>query len=255
MIGDLPTIEAEIDQLYRRPLGEFIAARNELHASLRTTDPEAAARVKGLAKPTVSAWAVNQLYWDARPLYQALIAAGAALHAMTGGDADGLRAAMATRRRALDEALRCAEGVLERGGHATGMTIRRRVSLTLDALAAYGGGDDAPRAGRLTGDVDPPALDQLALLAAAAAVPATTPPEPGTPAPERRAPEPDRRDLQRDAARVRAGEALAEADAELQVLTHEARRAREARADTAERLAALEGRVEEARARLVELED
>jgi hypothetical protein len=243
-------LETAIDQLYRRPLGEFIAARNELQASLRIEDPAAARRIKSLAKPSVSAWAVNQLYWEAPLLYRALIGAGAALHAMTGGDADGLRAAMATRRRALDEAVRFAEGVLERGGHATGMTTRRRVSLTLEALAAHGGGADAPRAGRLAAEVAPPALDQLALLAAAAAVPAISPPSPGAPVPE-----PARRDLEHAAARDRARAILAEADADLQVLTHEAHRAREARADTAERLTAIEGRVEEARARLVELED
>lgn len=259
------TIDAAIDQLYRRPVGEFIGARNQLRASLQGAEPAAAARVKSLAKPTVSAWAVNQLYWEAPLLYRALIEAGAALHAITGGDADGLRAAMAARRAALDEAVRFAEGVLERGGHATGMTTRRRVSLTLEALAAHGGGADAPRAGRLSGDVDPPALDRLALLAAAAAVPATSPLAPGAEtagaetAGAHTADAPalvaDRRDLEREAERARARAVLAEADADLQVLTHEAHRARAARSETAERLAALEGRVEEARARLSELED
>lgn len=243
-------IEAAIELLYRRPLAEFIAARNELAASLKRENPDAAARVKTLTKPSVSAWAVNQLPAEAPEVYRALIAAGAALHGATGAGADGLRAAMAARREALDEAMRYASAVLERAGHATSMSTLRRVSLTLEALAAHGGGPGAPRAGRLSADVDPPALDQLALFAAAAprapvaTVPTTVEPPPA-PASNR----------DREAAFARARASLAEADADLQVLTHEARRAREARADTAERFAAIEARVEEARARLAELED
>ena len=52
----------EIDQLFALPLDEFTAARNELARRLKQDgDAEAAEGVRGLAKPTVAAWAVNQL--------------------------------------------------------------------------------------------------------------------------------------------------------------------------------------------------
>src|SRR5204863_3857402 len=50
-----------LDRLYRGPLEEFIAARNELAKSLRPSDAAAADWVKGLQKPSRAAWLVNQL--------------------------------------------------------------------------------------------------------------------------------------------------------------------------------------------------
>jgi hypothetical protein len=255
--------ETEIDGLFRAPLAEFISVRTALHARFKPLDPAVAARIKALAKPSVSAWAVNQLYWREPALYQRLIEAGAAMHAMTGGDADGLRSAMATRRAALDEAVRSCGSMLAEAGHGTSMSTMRRVALTLEALAAHGGSDPDKRAGRLSADVDPPAIDRLAALASMAAVPeraASPPPEPAvdaaTPRGPRLVPPPVSPPAPpRDRERERAREALTEAEGDLQVLTHEANRAREARTATAERLASLDARVEEARASLAVLED
>ena len=70
-------LEGEIDDLFRLPLAEFTGARNTLSARLkkegRANDAE---RVKLLGKPPVSAWAVNQLYWDHRDAFDDLIATG-----------------------------------------------------------------------------------------------------------------------------------------------------------------------------------
>src|SRR5262249_10260221 len=52
-----------VDQLYRGPLAEFTAARNALAKEHRGAD---ASRIRKLAKPTVVAWAVNQVYWHSR---------------------------------------------------------------------------------------------------------------------------------------------------------------------------------------------
>jgi hypothetical protein len=254
-----PITDAAVNQLFRAPLGEFIAVRNDLSTRVKREDPAIAAWIKRLAKPSVSAWAVNQLYWEARDLYARLIAAGAALHAMTGGDAAGMRAAMAERRHALDEAVQCAERILEASGHGTSMATMRRVSLTLEALAAHGGSDEAVTAGRLSADVDPPALDRLALLASMAAVPASTTPADAEPAVTRAPPSlrivppPAATGASVEAERARA--ALTEAEGDLKVLAHEARRAEEARAAAAARLESLDARVEEARASLAQLED
>src|SRR6478672_7443599 len=53
---------AEIDDLFALPLEHFTAARNELVKQLkREGDAEAAEHVRSLSKPTVAAWAANQL--------------------------------------------------------------------------------------------------------------------------------------------------------------------------------------------------
>jgi hypothetical protein len=60
---------AELDRLYRLPLAEFTGARNEL----AKRSGKRSAEIKALAKPPVAAWAVNQLYWQRRPEYDALV--------------------------------------------------------------------------------------------------------------------------------------------------------------------------------------
>lgn len=73
-------LEARIDELYQLPLNAFTAARNALAKSL-TADGwrDEAARVRGLEKPKVLPWAVNQVYWHARSVWERLLAAGDAL--------------------------------------------------------------------------------------------------------------------------------------------------------------------------------
>jgi hypothetical protein len=68
---------AAIDTLYQGPLDGFTAARNELAAARRKAgDREGADRVKALAKPTGTAWAVNQVWWRDRSVMERLLAAG-----------------------------------------------------------------------------------------------------------------------------------------------------------------------------------
>ena len=56
---------ADIDRLYSLPLAEFTPERNELAKRLRKDgDTDAAAAVKALKKPSVAAWAVNQVQRD-----------------------------------------------------------------------------------------------------------------------------------------------------------------------------------------------
>ena len=85
----MATSDSEIDALFRLPLNEFTAARNALAAKLKKAGrADDSAQVKGLAKPPVSAWAVNQLYWKHRDLFERLLAAG-----------DRLRSAQASQLR------------------------------------------------------------------------------------------------------------------------------------------------------------
>ena len=69
-------LEAAIDSLYKRPLSEFTSSRNAL---AKTLGPSEAERVKRLAKPALVPWVVNQVFWQARSIYERLLTSGAAL--------------------------------------------------------------------------------------------------------------------------------------------------------------------------------
>ena len=60
IMGGMPSLESSIDRLYEGPLDQFVAER---HALAKTVTGDEARQVKQLAKPTVVAWAVNQVYW------------------------------------------------------------------------------------------------------------------------------------------------------------------------------------------------
>jgi hypothetical protein len=103
-------LDDELDRLYQLPLTQFVESRNALAASLKKSgDADAARRVRALPKPSASAWAVNQLYWTARPRFDELIAASdryrSAQKAALAGDGSELAEAEWNRRRAIDEAL------------------------------------------------------------------------------------------------------------------------------------------------------
>lgn len=160
---------SDIDGLFQLPLDEFTAARNALAARLRKAGrTEEAEQVKALVKPQISAWAVNQLHWKHRKALERLLAAGErfrqAQAAQLAGTSGDLRAPLEARREALTELSKVAAGVLRDAGHTPSPDMMRRVTTTLEALATYGTHPDAPAAGRLTDDLDPPGFEALASL-------------------------------------------------------------------------------------------
>src|SRR5439155_116321 len=71
------TLGDDIDALFAVPLTGFTGARNALAARLKQGGRgDEAERVKALGKPSVSAWAVNQLYWKHRKAFDRLIETG-----------------------------------------------------------------------------------------------------------------------------------------------------------------------------------
>jgi hypothetical protein len=163
------TTRDDIDGLFQLPPGEFTAARNALAGQLKKAGrADDAERVKALPKPPLSAWAVNQLYWKHRKAFDRLIAAGArfrdAQAAQLAGKAADLRRTLQDRREALAELTKIAVGVLRHAGNSASPEMTRRITTTLDALATYGSHADAPPAGRLTDDIDPPGFEALAAL-------------------------------------------------------------------------------------------
>jgi len=160
-------IGAEIDALFQLSIAEFTEARNALAKRLknegRTLDAE---RVKALAKPPAPAWAVNQLYWQDPKAVERLLALGERVRkAQTGQlkNAD-LRALIDEKKQMTTALLAKASAILEEAGHAASADSMRRVSATLESLAAWGHTEGVPEAGRLTADLDPPGFDTLALM-------------------------------------------------------------------------------------------
>jgi hypothetical protein len=160
---------ADVDALFKLPLAEFTAARNALSAQLKKAgEQQEAADAKALTKPSVSAWAVNQLYWRHRKLFDRLLDTGERVRRaqVTGAST---REPNDARRAAVAELTEIAAALLRDGDYGATRDILRRVTTTLEALASLHGLPNAPAAGRLVDDVEPPGFDAIAGLVAPAA--------------------------------------------------------------------------------------
>jgi hypothetical protein len=151
------SLDDQIGQLYGLPLGEFVAARTAL---AKTLSGDAAKQVKALTKPTVVPWAVNQVYWHARPLFEQMIKTGAALRraqiaSLEGRKAD-VRQATAAHRAALNAAVREAIQLAEREGASPSPDALSRLfeAISLNDTA------DEPH-GRMTKAVGPAGFEAL----------------------------------------------------------------------------------------------
>lgn len=173
----------DVDGLFQLPLDQFTAARNALAGRLKKSGRvDDAASVRALDKPTLSAWAVNQLYWRYRAEFERLIKTGEqfvkAQGAQLSGGTANLHAALDARREALSQLAARAADVLRESGHPTSSDTMRRITTTLEALATYGHHPDSPHSGRLTEDIDPPGFEALAALIPMSISPGKTPNEP-----------------------------------------------------------------------------
>jgi DNA repair exonuclease SbcCD ATPase subunit len=156
-----------IDELYQLPLSEFTSGRNALATRLRKSGKgDEADEVRSLVKPSIPAWAVNQVYWKHRPVFDRLLTAGDRLRkaqsSTLAGKSGDVRGALDVVREALSELSRLAATELEAAGHNASPGAMRAVTATLEALSAYG--TAAPPAGRLVDEVDPPGFETLAAL-------------------------------------------------------------------------------------------
>jgi hypothetical protein len=165
-------LEDDVDALFRLPLSEFIGARKVLAAKLKQEGRgHEVERVKSLAKPSVTAWTVNQLYWQHRDSFDQLLATGQRLRqAQTkgrAGKAGDLRAAFEERREVLSQLSDLATVLLREADHNPGLDTLRRIATTLEAMSAYASLPDGVSAGRLIKDIDPPGFDSLGSFASA----------------------------------------------------------------------------------------
>lgn len=147
-----------VNHLYEVKPGQFVAARDQLARQLKASgDREAATAVKALRRPTVVAWAVNQVV-RSQPealdeLEEATSVVQRAQEAAVGGDPDGpgeLREAARRRRELLSTLARAATDL-------AGPAHQDQVTATIDAGTLDP--DAAPhfRRGRLTTELSAPA--------------------------------------------------------------------------------------------------
>jgi hypothetical protein len=160
-------LDDDVDALYSLPLAEFTAARNTLAKRLKQGGSgNEADFVKALLKPSLSAWAVNQLYWKHREAFDRLIATGERVRqAQTSRrSVADMQVALDARREALSHVSDLATALLRDAGHNPTLDTMRSVTATLEAMSVYASIPDAPRPGRLTHDLDPPGFESLASL-------------------------------------------------------------------------------------------
>jgi hypothetical protein len=152
------SFDSQIDDLYRRPLDEFIEARAALASQLKGDE---ARRVKQLKKPTAVPWAVNQVYWHARPLFDRVLTSGNALRlaqiaALEGRSAD-VRGTTTAHRDAVASAVAKATEIASAGNV---QPSRDALTQTFEALSLA----PAPSSllGRLTQPLHPGGFELLA---------------------------------------------------------------------------------------------
>jgi hypothetical protein len=135
-------LDEQIDQLYQKPLDEFTAARNTL------AKESGDAAIRKLEKPSLPAWAVNQLYWHERKLYDEVVKTSGQMRTaykqmLAGKEAD-VRAAEVFHTEAMRKAKDAIRRILEGAGKKAADAVMTPVAETLDALPT----EDTP--GRLT---------------------------------------------------------------------------------------------------------
>src|SRR6266550_3224948 len=159
----MPKLDDDIDALFKLAQTEFVSARKALAVRLKKNGFVSEAEVvKALAKPSISAWTVNQLYWRHREAFDELIATGQRFHkAQVTGKMVNMREALDARREALSHLSDLATAALRDADHNPSLDTLRRIGTTLEALSAATSVSDRPTLGRLTHDIDPPGFDSL----------------------------------------------------------------------------------------------
>jgi hypothetical protein len=152
-----------VASLFQVPLEQFVGERKRLAGELKAAgDKDGAAKLAKLARPPISAWAVDQLWWHARAKFEALFETAQQLR-------DGQLDAMPAHRDAIAALRARAAKILTDAEHGATEATLRRVTQTLSALAASGGWDPDPP-GALSADRDPPGFEAVGISLAPAPV-------------------------------------------------------------------------------------
>src|SRR5918994_7182688 len=163
----------EVDRLYALPLEQFTAARNKRAAALeKEGKAEEADEVKDLRKPSISAWAVNQLARRERMQVRSLVTSADRLRKaqeglLRGGAADELRASVERQREVVGALVKRAKEILGEAGHPATEATLERIRETLTAVASDEEGARLVEQGRLETDLDPAGFGPMTAAAPA----------------------------------------------------------------------------------------
>jgi len=169
-----------VGRLFALPLEHFVPERDALAKALRAGGRrEEAAAVKALAKPSLPAWALNQLAHGRPEEVGAFLAATERLEAaqgelLAGGDREAWRAAAAELAAATERLLALARGLSDDRSRPLSAATLDRVRATLQAMGSDPEARELLRRGRLDREREPGELG-AAFLAGGAPAPARAP--------------------------------------------------------------------------------
>ena len=155
MAVDGKTVEQAADELYALPPADFTRARDERAKALRKEGRrDEADAVKALRKPTVAAWALNQLARRRAKDVERLVAAGEELRAaqeelLAGGDRKAFQSAAAKEREQVAKLAGEATELVSEAGERASPALQEKISETLHAAALDEDTAEELRAGRL----------------------------------------------------------------------------------------------------------
>jgi hypothetical protein len=160
-----------VDRLFTLPLADFVAARNELARSLKARgDKETAARIQKLPKPSISAWATNQLVRTEPALIRELLSSLDRQRELqlaglgAGVDRNAMKEAKQAENDAILKIERALPAILDPSGHASGRAAIERCVRAIRAAAVHTVGRPLLENGHLTVDFDSPGFEALGAI-------------------------------------------------------------------------------------------
>ena len=158
------------DELYALTPAEFTAARDERAREARSAGQrDDAAAIKKLARPTTSAWLVNQLSREAPDQLRRLVeVAGELEEAQRTLAGDRLRELSGQRRQVINDLLPQVADIASRAGQPASAVVMGEVRATLEAALADSAARAAVQSGRLTKPLAYAGLGEVDLTAALA---------------------------------------------------------------------------------------
>lgn len=143
-------LAAAVDELYGAPLADFVAVRGRLVARAKQEAPDLVDELKGLRKPTVVAWLLNQVAHGEPEVITGLLELGERMRtAQAKGDGAALAAARPEREAAIEALVAAAGRCAQSAGTAFGTSAADGVASTAVAALADPGSGEALASGRL----------------------------------------------------------------------------------------------------------